>query len=424
VRRLAGGLLIVLFAALAQAQPAELARAEALIREGRPQEALSLLLPLEAANAGTPAYDYLLGIAALEAGDPSLATLVLERVVAVNPGHMAARLEMGRGYFALGDTERARQEFEAVLRSDPPPAQRALIERYLERIRHRPAALAPSVSGYVEASLGRDSHVNAGVAGGGVLVAAELRRRESDTFAALGGGLGFSRDLGGRELFAGADVSRRMHFDLDEFDALAADLNAGVKTRLGERDSLRLSLQHAEYDARDSGVRRRIQGAAAQWTRRLARHAQLSAFGEALRIRYRSDAMRSDDSDMALAGVRASRALDATGDTLLAVDAYGGHDNATAGRVDGDRRMLGASGTLTRRLASRLDGHLALAALESDYDSGRRDRYYRAAVGASRPIAPAWRLSAELSRMHNRSSEPGTEYGRTEAVVSLRRSLP
>ena len=63
-------------------QTPELAAAERLIREGRAAEALRRLVADEEAHAGEPDFDYLLGLAALEADDPALATLALERVLA------------------------------------------------------------------------------------------------------------------------------------------------------------------------------------------------------------------------------------------------------------------------------------------------------------------------------------------------------
>ena len=425
MRRFALSLVLLLVPLSAQPQShAELARAEALIRQGRAEEAWKALSVQELQRAGDPRFDYLLGVAALESGRPSLATFVLERVIAVNPGHMAARLEMGRAYFALNDYERAQVELQAVLRSGPSPADRALIERYLARIEGRPRASSSRLSGHVEAALGRDRNVNAAGSAGGVVVAAPRGRREADEYFGLGAELAYAREIGGpHTLFAAAKISRRTHFDLGAHDSLAADLRAGVQRRLGARDSVQLSLAHEEYDSDDIG-RRRIQGVAAEWTRALGGHADLGFFGEALRIRYRAAGLREESSNLLLGGVRGTRALDAPGRTVLSASAYAGHDEAAGARTDGDRRLFGASLTLTRRLASVLEARLSLAASQSEYDSARRDRYASAAIGASWRLERGWWLRPELSRMHNRSSVPFNEYGRTELSISLRRTLP
>src|SRR5688572_20406570 len=101
-----------------------LGKAEALLRAGKAGDAWQLLSPLEAQHAGQPDFDYLLGIAALESARPNRATFILERVITVNPGHLAARLEMARAYFALGDFERAEREFNLILKASPPAETR------------------------------------------------------------------------------------------------------------------------------------------------------------------------------------------------------------------------------------------------------------------------------------------------------------
>jgi outer membrane protein len=420
--RALAALLFLLAPGIAQAQ--DLARAERLIAEGRPKEALEILAPLEARYAGRPAYDYLLGVAALESGEPSLATFVLERVLAVDPRHTAARLEMARGYFSMGDDERARREFEAVLRAGPAPSQRAVIERYLERIAGRAHAPAARVSGDVEAALGRDSNVNAAGSAGGVLTATPQRGRESGTYLGLGAALAYTHEIdGAHTLFASASLSGREHLDLDGFDWRAADLRAGVRRRLAGGDRLQLSLVHDEYDSEDIG-RRRIQGIAADWTRAFGARADIGLFAEALRIRYRAAHLQDESSDLLFGGVRGTRALEASGRTRASASAYAGQDAATGARPDGDRRLLGADVTLAHRLASAVEARLSFVASQSDYDSARRDRYVSARIGASWRFERRWLLSPELSRTHNRSSVPSGEYGRTEISVAVRRELP
>src|SRR4026209_814340 len=80
--------------------PAVLRQAEALVRPGAAQQAWGLLAPLERQYAGRPDFDYVLGVAALESGRPNRATFVFERVLTVNPGHLAARPELPRAHFA------------------------------------------------------------------------------------------------------------------------------------------------------------------------------------------------------------------------------------------------------------------------------------------------------------------------------------
>ena len=405
--------------AAAQERP-DLARAEALLRAGKAQAAWELLAPHEPRHAGRPEFDYLLGIAALESGRPGRATFVLERVLTVNPGHTAARLEIARGYFALGDRERAAREFRAVLGAAPTPGTRSLAQRYLERLEGRPRA-AQRLRAYVEAGAGRDSNVNAAASAGGPLVAVPVAGREADRFVSLAAGVTLSPDAEQPySLFAGADFRQRMHDDLGAFDPRVADVHVGLQARLDERDRVRFSLEHEAYD-RGYDSLRRLQGAAVQWIRRVGPRTEASAYAQALRIRYRQPAFEREDADLFIAGVRGAEAF---GDVVAAATFYAGRDDATSGRADGDRALAGVGGSLSRRLAASLEGEASVSFLRSDYRGSERDDNYVAIELALRwHLAPDWVLRPRVSRVNNRSNAPQADYGRTEVFVGLRRDL-
>jgi tetratricopeptide (TPR) repeat protein len=109
-------------ASWAQSDPAVIAQGESLVRAGRYAEAYKLLEPHEDRLAGDLKFDYLLARSALESGQPSKASFIYERILAVEPNFVGVRLEMGRAYLALGDYARAKLEFETVLRFDNLPA--------------------------------------------------------------------------------------------------------------------------------------------------------------------------------------------------------------------------------------------------------------------------------------------------------------
>ena len=98
-----------------------LVEAEILIKKGKPSDAYALLEPLEFEHSGDTRFDYLMGIAALDSGIPGRATLALERVLAVDPEHAAARLDLARAYFQLGDLPRAKTEFALTLKRNAQP---------------------------------------------------------------------------------------------------------------------------------------------------------------------------------------------------------------------------------------------------------------------------------------------------------------
>ena len=146
---------------LAQAaeNAADLQQAQALLNSGKAAEAYALLLPFEFYQAGDPAYDYLLGVAALDSGKYNAATLAFERVLAVNPNHAGARIDMARAYFALNDLERSEEQFKLVLTQNPPEIAKKVAENHLERIEELRKAKNPALTAYVEGVVGYDSNI-------------------------------------------------------------------------------------------------------------------------------------------------------------------------------------------------------------------------------------------------------------------------
>jgi outer membrane protein len=423
-----------------EADLAVLGQAEALVRSGQAEQAWQLLAPLEPQYAGRPDFDYLLGVTALESGRANRATFVLERVITTNPGHLAARLEMARAYFELRDFERAEREFNFILGAAPPAEIRALSQLYLARIREiaQPAgAGAGAFSGYAEASVGRDTNVAAAASQSSVFVPGlgtefvtdPMFQRRPDNFAALGAGLEYAHapraNLG---ILGGIDLRKRWYSELDTFDSGSTDVHAAVVHRLDDKDRMQYSARYNYYEL-DNSAYRETPSLGAQWTHRLSLRTRFALGAEAHRIRYRTDETRSSSSDLIAGSAGATHVLDPATITAVAGLLYFGKDKAVAGRVDGDRRIVGASLGLQRRLFERAEGYLRLSVAQSDYrtrnpDFGltRRDRQSDAALGLDWEFARGWLLRPQLARTSNRSNMALNEYDRTETSLTLRRS--
>jgi outer membrane protein len=147
---------ILLCVSLGAAADAVTDRAKQLLDRHDAEAAYKLLLPLEAQRAGDPEFDYLLGIAALDAGDRERAVFALERVLAVQPDNLRARAEIARAYLAGGEREAAKREFEAVRARQVPAEVRATIDRFLSAIA---AAEHTRVDSYLELAFGYDTNV-------------------------------------------------------------------------------------------------------------------------------------------------------------------------------------------------------------------------------------------------------------------------
>ena len=113
---------------------------------------------------GDPLFDYVFGVAAVDSGRVSLGVLALERVLLTNPADDLARLELARAYFALGEFQRAREEFDEVKRHRPPAGVVKTVDQFLEGIKRKEGEYKVLWSGYGEFGLGYNSNVNAATA--------------------------------------------------------------------------------------------------------------------------------------------------------------------------------------------------------------------------------------------------------------------
>ena len=141
------------------------ARARALIRELKFNEALAILRPQTRGGRVDTNVRFLFGIAAIEASRlPDVAAaerdaLLDEAIAALRfmlidrPGLVRVRLELARAFFYKGEDSLSRRHFERVLAGEPPPAVAANVQRFLVRIRarrgwrmHAGAAIAPDTN--------------------------------------------------------------------------------------------------------------------------------------------------------------------------------------------------------------------------------------------------------------------------------------
>lgn len=146
---------------------------------------------------GDPLFDFYYGISALDVGVPGEGVLALERYILSFPDNRNARFNLARGYYILGEDQRARDEFEG-LRAEASGEEAAAIDRYIDAIRARESRYQPTANLWVEAGLGHDSNINSGVNTGsnvvipGVMsftpVDKSVAARESDWFYTFAAG--------------------------------------------------------------------------------------------------------------------------------------------------------------------------------------------------------------------------------------------
>ncbi len=257
---------------------AGLAEAQALVQQGRFDEALAMLRPLVRGKTVPANVLFYVGLAAVGASrKPGLSgerrdTLLDEAIAAFRamlvrrPDIVRVRLELARAFFLKREDSLAREHFERVLAGKPPPAVVANVNRYLGAIRAR-----KRWSVRVGMALAPDSNLGGRTDGRTILIDTQFGRLPFiyNQEEAPASGIGLAIWAGGEyqhplsdrwRLRAGGTVSRR-EYQSDAFDRMFVGAHLGPRWLIGPRTeasllaSARLSWLSDEPDSRDLGLR-------------------------------------------------------------------------------------------------------------------------------------------------------------------------
>ena len=423
-------LVLVALPALAQGD-ALTDRAGALLKRGDAKAAYELLLPLESQRAGDPEFDYLLGIAALDAGDPERAVFALERVLALQPNNHVARAEIARAYFVMGEREQARREFEAVRAQAIPEEAKATVERFLSAIA---AAEGTRIDGFIEFSAGYDTNVasataNSAIAipglGGAAFTLDPTLIERGDQFFNLAGGVNFTRKLSQPwSLIGGIAATLRRNTDTTNFNTDTLDGSLGVRYTSG-LDAFTLGLQ-AQYFGVDAERYREATGGVAQWQHAFDEHTQVSLFGQYAQLRYETQPVR--DADRSIVGVAFAQAIAGAYSPAIFASLYGGEEEAldpafpnlghtpVGVRVGGQLRLGGGWSTF----GSASYEQRKYGGVEPLFLATREDEQFDVIAGVSYLWRPGTTVLAQIAYTDNRSNIPLNDFDRTVSSVALR----
>lgn len=400
---------------------------------GQPRQALAILEPLEAGRAGDPVFDYLLGLARLDSGDPERAVFAFERVLAVQPANAQARAEIGRAYLMLGERDAGIKELESTRAMDIPEEARNTIGNYLNAFGAGPTRFG----GYLEANLGHDSNINSGIASGSVAIPAlgnlsfqispDGRERPA-SFVGLAGGVYFSHPMAQRwSLVGGANFSQRYNDNYGRFNVRTLDGNLGVRYAQG-RDAYTLGLQTQIFDV-DNHRNRDALGLVGQWQRQLDSATQVTVFGQYTQLRYPGQDARN--ANRAILGLALAKVFQGAWTPSLYGSVYGGREKER----DGDFPQLGHT-----PLGVRFGGQLkpsstlslfANASFEHRRYGGedtlflvrRADRQLDLRLGLTYEPYRFWSVSPQIAYTRNDSNVAINDYSRTIVSVSVRRDF-
>lgn len=435
-----GGLLLALTvaAAPAVAQDALLDAAQARLARQDAAAAYALLADAETVRAGDARFDYLLGVAALDAGHVTRAVFALERAVDRRPDDMLARAELGRAYLAAGDADAAREQLRIVRAAPLPDGAAAAIERVLGLIDGMaPPPARPRVTGYMDLGIGHDSNVNSATNqgefaipafGGIVFQTTPENRQQDDLFALAAGGAHAEVALSPTwQGLMGAHVRAAVNRVVHDMNTVFVDAMMGLRHTDGAQSQL-VALQNNTAWVGGS-LYRRASGVAAQWQWQVGPTAQASVFGQWSRQDYQAQAERNTDRTLLGAGM--ARQFAAT-DTLVSGSAYAVQERAgEAAQAHFGHRGFGLRLAVEQRLSADLSGFAEwqrewrrYGGTEPFFDMPRRDQQRDIAAGLRWQIDPQWQLVAQARRGHALSNVVLYDYARTLFQVAIHRSFP
>lgn len=341
---------------------------------------------------GDPAFDFFYGIAAIEAGHPGEGVLALERYILSYPDNRDARFQLARGYFILGEDQRARDEFEALLPGSA-GEQKVAVERHLDAIRARESRYQPTAKAYVEGGIGVDTNINAGLVSGatplipglGFLAAvspSSITARERDTFVTASAGVQGNYPVSpGVSLYAAGAIDARRHTDRlnDMFDQYSLGANGGV-SYLVEKNLFKAgaSISQSWVDNQNYALSYGLNG---EWNHQLDQFNRLTLGAQLVRFDY---------EDM---------------NVYLTKDKTGGYVFSPATHKNSD--LVGVSGAWTHALSMPFQPVVTVSAnYGEDRNQRNRDDLSRDIYGAriSFAMTPAehWGINAGLGYQENK----------------------
>lgn len=410
-----------------------LAEADALFVAGDMQGVYALLAPREFEFAGLPRFDLMFGFAALETGNPSLASLAFERVLALEPHNQEARLHLARAYLALNDRDGARREFDTLLAADPTQSVRTTVGQYLEALRASQPDTDLQMTGYLETSGGYDSNVTGSTAQNVIAIPIDPNQLQLPDSAVQAGAAYLTLDAGGTlfyrlgetlAAYAGADVLTRRNTEIEGLDYVYTTGRAGLSRQFGNQ-TLRGGASASNF-ALDGDTFRQSAGIDAELRRTFAARTQGSLGVGFTAYRHDPDTAVIEDYNQATLLLSASRLLGADGQHLMSLAADFGHEDDLNGRADGNRFHYGLRAAGQARLTERLNAYATLGYQASDYAARnaiflteREEHQWNSAVGLNFTISRGFVVRPSVTWLDQDSNIPLYEYSRWSASLSL-----
>ena len=405
---------------------------KALVEQGRSKEAYDLGTR-HPESLGESDFDFFFGVAAVNAGHAGEGVLALERYLLRFPANTVARVELARAYFVLGEDVRAREEFQNVLRDQPPPNIQTTVERYLDAIRARESRYQTTASFYLEAGGGIDSNVNGGVGGANInlpvlgnVTVSNAGVRKGDNFTHLAAGGQISHPISpGVAIFGSIGFESKGDSSQTAFDLLNSAVNGGV-SYLKDKDLYRVSLSQNTLTVENDRFRT-VTGGNFEWNHQLDELQSLQASLLSAKFEYPS-ANQVRNADYLGGGMTYRRAFVTTPwQPVLSLGGNYAEERNKQQRPDLGRNLSGVRFGLGLSPDAKWSLNMGLGYQESKYNGpdallavSRRDAYLSYDLSAVYLINRNMSVRGELMLSDNRSNISLYKFTRDVLAVKFR----
>jgi len=388
-------------------------------------------------NEGDPEFDYLFGMAAIDTGEISKGIFSLERVLIIQPDNHVARLELARAYFLLGEDLRARQEFNTVLKQNPPSGVQATIKQFISAIKLRETRYKTTAKAYIETSLGYDTNTNGGPSSGEfssptfgeIFSLNKDDLRQSDAFYQMKvGGVVSAPVAPGEYLTMGYDISYRGHKDVEAqaFDTKIFNTYA-IGSILDENSKYSFGGQINVMYQGDQQLRT-ILGLSGEWKYKLASDTDFTLSGRLSKYHYTEQIIK--DATSVIIGTGLTRRYEGSMKPVVFGYLSMGRDLAAASGSEAaavaDRTVYGVSTGIQLMLTPDFSLSGSLSAQKIGYGEAgffgkiRKDDLWSATLSSNWLFMQDWSLRTDINFIENDSNIGIYNYDKTEGQISVR----
>lgn len=431
--------------------------ADRLINNDQPDEAFSLLTSYEVEHSGDPRFEYIMGIAALDSGKPGIAASSFERALAANADFTAARLEMGRAYFLLGEYQQAKSAFDTTLAQVTSEEVRADINGYLDEITIKETARNTDLTGFVGLSVGRDSNFNNSTKEPQIRLfdtqkwvihtIDPINMKISDNYYAAEAGLQIDQDLSSHwGVFASMAYRHRTPIDHKTFKSANLDMRVGFRYKTNT-NLFRVNAVMGNLNS-GSSHKSNTSGIFSDWQHSFTPKIQMNTFIQSMQYRYTEPLVKPDDINQQALGIGWVFVLDDETTTLFG-NIYSGSEkdiassinvnmpglgvvtiNPGGGRDDGTKTFSGLrlGGQLVASEKSTLITDVGFQTgdygkTNSKFNIMRTDQIYDISLGMNWYWDKSWTISPKITYLQNESNIDIYSHDRSDISLTIRREF-